>query len=215
MRCRALVLAGLTLLATGCARPASYWQNRVRDLAQCSTVAAGIGLGLDAEIHVTDWVGTGVGASVTAKYGWGIGYPVGDDVSSWPCLERHVGFPIRHLALVCAPRWATPNELPPSGPEFLITDATWRIRRTASVLLVNLASFHRGGGWVSDVRTIDRFGIDVGATLLVPSVRVGFNPAQFLDFLLGWTTLDIAGDDEAGQAPPPPTPQPLQKDATQ
>jgi len=43
--------------------------------------------------------------------------------------------------------------------------------------------------------------------------RVGFSFGQFLDGLLGWTTLDIAGNDEAAQSPPPPTPQTPQKDA--
>ena len=30
---------------------------------------------------------------------------------------------------------------------------------------------------------------------LVGSVRIGFNPGELLDFLLGWTTLDVFGDD--------------------
>jgi hypothetical protein len=38
--------------------------------------------------------------------------------------------------------------------------------------------------------------LQLGATLLVVGARVGFNPLEFLDFLLGFVGLDIAGDDE-------------------
>lgn len=205
MRTAALAIAELVFLSAGCARPATYWKNRGRDFAQCFTLAAGIGLGLDAEIHVTDWVATGVGASLSAKHGWGASYTMAEYGSGWPCLERHVGFPIRHLAPVCAPRWATPAELPTRAPAVLITAVTCGTeRRTASLIFLDLAAFRKGGGWLEAPKAVDRFGIDIGATLLVPSFRVGVNPARFLDFLLGWTTLDIAGNDEAGKSPPPP-----------
>jgi len=42
----------------------------------------------------------------------------------------------------------------------------------------------------------------VGA--LGPSVRLGFNPGELLDFVLGWTTLDIYGDDLTRITPPQP-----------
>ena len=31
--------------------------------------------------------------------------------------------------------------------------------------------------------------------LLIPSVRLGLNPGELIDFVLGWTTLDIFQDD--------------------
>ena len=37
--------------------------------------------------------------------------------------------------------------------------------------------------------------LQLGATLLLVAGRVGFNPLEFLDFLLGFGGLDIAGDD--------------------
>ena len=30
---------------------------------------------------------------------------------------------------------------------------------------------------------------------IIGSLRLGFNPGELLDFLVGWTTLDIYGDD--------------------
>jgi len=39
----------------------------------------------------------------------------------------------------------------------------------------------------------------VAATLMPVSARVGVSPGQILDFLLGWTTIDIANDDAKSQ----------------
>ena len=37
--------------------------------------------------------------------------------------------------------------------------------------------------------------LQLGAHLLLINARLGFNPLEFLDFLLGFGGLDIAGDD--------------------
>ncbi len=95
------------------------------------------------------------------------------------------------------------------GPEY-----TGRRRDTASIVLLNVLAFNEKRGRSPKAPLVDAFEVDLGATMIVPSLRAGINPAQFLDFPLGWTTLDIAGDDEPGQSPPPPTPQFPQKDAT-
>jgi hypothetical protein len=39
--------------------------------------------------------------------------------------------------------------------------------------------------------------LQVGATFLLVGARVGFNPLEFVDFVLGFVGLDIAGDDPA------------------
>ena len=39
--------------------------------------------------------------------------------------------------------------------------------------------------------------LQAGATLLLVSARAGFNPLEFVDFLLGFAGVDIAGDDPA------------------
>ncbi|MBM4042192.1 MAG: hypothetical protein FJ290_27155 [Planctomycetes bacterium] len=220
MRPTALTLAGFALLAAGCARPAAYWHNRWLDFTQCFTLQAGYGLGLDVELHVTDWVATGVGASLGVKYGCIGGHPVGEDTEhAGPDL--HLGFPIRQLAYLSVPE-PDIQGWPPGLHPLLMTDIASRQagfacpfvtpsgstppsyllsgqRVTASVLFLNLVAFSESGGRRYDAKAADRFEMDIAATLLVPSFRVGFNPAEFLDFLLGWTTLDIAGDDQAVQ----------------
>ncbi len=44
--------------------------------------------------------------------------------------------------------------------------------------------------------------LQLGATLLLIGGRVGFNPLEFVDFLLGFVGYDIAGDDPGPDAPP-------------
>jgi hypothetical protein len=46
--------------------------------------------------------------------------------------------------------------------------------------------------------------LQLGATLLIVNVRLGFNPLEFVDFLLGFGGLDIAGDDPEPGAPAKP-----------
>ena len=41
------------------------------------------------------------------------------------------------------------------------------------------------------------FDVELSLTLLVGRLRLGFSPGEFVDFLLGWFGLDIAGDDRA------------------
>jgi hypothetical protein len=44
-------------------------------------------------------------------------------------------------------------------------------------------------------RLADAFEVDVGGTFFPISARAGFSFGQFLDFLLGLLTVDLAGDD--------------------
>ena len=56
-------------------------------------------------------------------------------------------------------------------------------------------------------KAIDSFDLEVEATCVVLGARVGFSPGQFLDFLLGWTALDIGGDDAPDEPSVAPAPQ--------
>lgn len=46
-----------------------------------------------------------------------------------------------------------------------------------------------------EVSMIKRLGFEVGINAVLINARVGVNPAEILDFILGFTALDIAGDD--------------------
>jgi len=64
-----------------------------------------------------------------------------------------------------------------------------------------------------DRRPIQALDIEVSGTVLPVSFLFGFSPGELADFLIGWTTLDIAGDDTmadqtVGQ---PPSMKPAQR----
>lgn len=53
-------------------------------------------------------------------------------------------------------------------------------------------------------RISDAFGVEVGVAPLFVSLHVGFNVAEFADFLLGFVGIDVFGDD--GEPRPPTLP---------
>ncbi|HPD16416.1 MAG TPA: hypothetical protein PLE19_15795 [Planctomycetota bacterium] len=237
MRCTWPALIGLVLLAAGCACPAAYWRNRGLDFADCFRAEAGTGIGLDIQLAATDWLAAGVGASGSHMAGFVGRHPVGPRHGNgrnvhfgYPLLNVLVP-----VALLTGEEAGhdDPLLLAFIAP-FLLVDCQWRnaprsdagggwfpdvkqrecsplYRLVASGFGINfpaLAVGGRGRGLrAPGPKLVDAFEVDVGATLIAPSARVGFSFGQFLDFLLGWTTLDIAGDDEARESAPPPTPQ--------
>jgi len=227
MRCTILALTELALLAAGCARPAAYWENRWRDLADCFAVEVGYGVGIGIEVGASDWGAAGVGCAESHKYGFVGRHPVGPTHCN--NVDSQVGFPAtwfgnslpvgaenpyRPWIRLFAPLslfYYEERHCPPIGA--IDSDGGSLRRVTVSVLGVNMAALAKNRGREEGANLADAFEVDLGATLMPVSARIGFSFGQFPDFLLGWTTLDIAGDDEAGQSPPPLTPQDTQEDA--
>jgi len=54
-------------------------------------------------------------------------------------------------------------------------------------------------------RTVDAFGLEIGAFVLAGGLRVGFNLAEFGDFLTGIVGIDLLSDDD--RRPPAPNPE--------
>jgi len=184
---KCVILWGLVLLATaaGCSAP-GYWADRERDAADIFTFTVGEGWGVKARAGFVNvglfwnsdfWGLRGGGAfSVPTERGW----------SGCADLVSPVPFPLKWLVGHCPP---------------------W-------VLVTSVESFDLSG--VSPVEDLRRKGYQ-GGMLFVPflsatdkayyytqievaaglgyTVRLGFNPGELLDFLLGWTTIDILGDD--------------------
>jgi hypothetical protein len=201
MRNSRLVLAVPVMLCAGCTQPGAYWGNRWFDFRDCFTLEVGVwGKGIDVDLHLTDWIATGVGGAVSSKYGFAGRRPVGD----WDWCndeDSHIGFPV--LPVVLLARGAEWVRL----PAFLRTDCGERkaqvgaihgrvdIKRTSSILFVNVLAFTKNRGRNSEPKLIDAFDVDVGATFLRLSTRAGFSFGQFADFVLGFFGLDIAGED--------------------
>lgn len=178
-----LVLLVAALL-TGCT--STYWADRGRDAADIFTVTGGLGLGAKARVGP---VATGL--SLIAD-GIGVRGGVG-------CGERDTFWP--DIMLVC------------NGVESLAILEDMDCRRGKSFFARTKwfwGFLHKGFreegcsfgappvGFYYDTKWPYYTQIEA-VVALGPSVRLGFNPGELLDFILGFTTLDIAGDDKAAQ----------------
>ncbi len=188
------------LLAAGCAAPQSvggYFADRGRDFAESFRLSAGPGVGLHARVNAIVLF-AGEGFSRAEKYGWdGAGGVRGPHwsklaVTVWiPILFGYdsdvrgldEGAPWRYFL---KPHFDDPRplafaaEVAHLSGHLMLTGYDWRYHRRGIRRGTDLA---------------DRSWIEVDATAAVLSVRAGFNPAEFFDFLIGLGCLDILGDD--------------------
>lgn len=199
-----VLVATALLLATGCADFKTYLKDRGNDLADCFTVRAGMSYGLGVRAQVTNYVTASVGLSKERKIGYfGRAYVEAEGVWAGPPIfplyvlyqfldDIHNEDMLYVACVLCV-------------PFCLFTDARryeGRILPGAfTFLCVNAAEF--GADTEQMYSRIEpptpflreKFFVEVGATLGVVGFDIGFNPVEFVDFLLGWTTLDITGDD--------------------
>ena len=204
-RFRHVFLLGLIGLGmVGCAGPRRYLAKRGRDLGDC--VHAEIGLGWpvapflfpDADGHgmgrprrrrplglllpkfyvrakATDFLVISDGATTPVRTGWRGRY-------------RHAG-PDTPIATGCPILCPTHEENAGTAAHtryYVLTERTYDGPEPGP------------GG-----RVAERFWMGINATLLV-SFQLDLNPAELADFLVGWTTLDIVGDDDWQREPPAP-----------
>jgi hypothetical protein len=57
-------------------------------------------------------------------------------------------------------------------------------------------------------RVLDALDVELGASALFGGIEVAVRPGEFLDFLLGWFGLDLAGDDGVAETAKPIAPVP-------
>ena len=187
----AMLVLVAALLTTGCADFKTYIKDRGNDLADCFTARAGIAYGLGVRTQVTNYVR--VSAGIGSYSGKWVGYFGRNRVDESPLEQAWIGLPFSVLYLF--------------STEFRVgrSKDDW----TASLLGVHVEEFRRPNPqWSPGVPLVrEKFFIEVGATLGAVGFDLGFNPVEFVDFLLGWTTLDITGDDAGtGAAPESPPP---------
>lgn len=176
----------LALSTSGC----TYLQARGADFLDVFTLEASLGPGLHVIAHATDFVGTGIGSSkqhgvalhgryagMTTRVAFGAGFVHRSSIQEPERLHTVIG---PHRA-PSEDEWLSPGY----QAGFMYIPVLWFQSWGTMVESEGLGTFPRG------IRTFD---ISVGASALV-GVHLGFSPGELLDFLLGWTTLDIAGDD--------------------
>ena len=204
-RSRTVLYVILTVApAAGCADPGRYWRSRALDLWDALPVSVQLGAGLSASAKATPFLGTGAG------YHGGPPFFEKHAANSWGMSEGRFG-----------PTWGD------HGGGFVLLGWQWQLLtreneswpsmdrrceppfpdyrgtrlRVAALGLTVLGQPPPWYGWLDSEAQVF-----AGAA----GVRVGFCPAQLLDFLTGWFGLDLLGDDPPEEKPParkPGTPE--------
>lgn len=172
-----------TLTLTGCAT------GRIADLRDCGRLSVGAGpnFGIQARLGALTHVSLGMGAENRAHYGWESRYVYGRWLESdgfWPMALILAGFLQESATLKgCAldttyVRWIE--------DDWLINPPPYRVGH-----LLNI--WNRDNPQSSFIKHATDF--ECGVAPLLFSARVGINPLEIADFLLGFAGIDIAGDD--------------------
>ena len=194
-----VLIAVLISLAPGCSAPRSvgeYLGDRARDLTDCFRLSLGYGWGLHVRLHPVILPPAGLGAAAGTKYGWD--GPAGAGAFRWEEMSASLFlFPFAWIDMdtrspdMAALKKALALRSPP--PE----DARAVVQVMMHGFLIPRAVEQRGYRRIipSGTQAADRSWLGIDATAIVPSARAGVNPAELIDFALGFLGLDILGDD--------------------
>ena len=169
MKKTVLILLCAALVTSGCAT-SPYLTDRGRDAADIVTLTVGKGLGVAARVG-------------PLPFAWGV---LND---KWGLQGGGFGRLEDSGTVGISPAVVFDYIDPPDGEAY-------ERRKVAEVASFWLFSFHRdffskgkdpgGPNYITQIEV----GVGLGG-----SIRLGFNPGELLDFILGWTTLDIFNDD--------------------
>ena len=186
----------LGLAGAGC----QYASDRLDDFGDSFQLNAGAGLGLYVHVTATDYIKLALGwKECAARAGWDpfIAPRAPADADGWLWQESAVAYLFRSWDYR-DPVNATENP-----------DAQVAMDRKAIVPIV----LERFGTRYAGESTLgpgheaeefaDRCWIEADVFAAFVGLRFGFNLVQFVDFLGGFTTLDILGDDGGAAGPPP------------
>ena len=181
-------------LALGCAPAgAKYGQQRWNDFADCFTVTVGGGMLSYARVKFTDFIVAGFGIAARERWGWRGRY--GD--RGWEKQrggDVYIGDMHYEAGL---PLLGNEEGSDGDGNRVSTLGPGSTTRRYAKDLEPG-----RGG------KIAEMFWIGVVFTAGA-SIELGINPVELIDFIIGFSPLDILGDDEWRPKPiAPPTPAP-------
>jgi hypothetical protein len=195
MKAYLILLVGVSVLAGGCATT-GYWADRRRDALDIFTVQIGYGLGAKARVGpvqtglLADIGGVGIrgGDVLGIKDFWPVGY---DE----PAKQDYVGVVIGREAFggsdasnrrgkSFGAKQVLFASYPITGP----LDDSQRAWLEEHHVVLNPAPYY------SEIEVVAAAGL---------SLRLGFNPGELVDFLLGWFGVDIYDDDLSRLKKPP------------
>ncbi len=170
-----IILASvLPLLFFGCAGSGDYWNDRANDLPDIFDFKCGSGVGLvGAKVEITDYIGTGLGLFVgSAREKYGREIVTTDGIAIWLGIFGGEG-----ISPACQSHEGYKPE--------------------CFCLLYHFHGDQIYGDNSPPLTSRFRFGGEV--FLFFPWLGFYINLGELVDFVVGFTTLDIAGDDK----PPP------------
>ncbi len=188
----------LMITLTGCAT------GRMADLRDCGRISVGAGpaFGIQARVGALTHLSLGIGSGENAKrYGFEDRYVYGRWLESegfWPVSFFLAGF------------------IQESSTNHMFALDTTYCRWIDNDWLVNPPPYRVG--YLFNFRSGDNpkltfpkrlTDFEIGIAPILFSIRVGVNPVEVADFLLGFVGLDIAGDD----AKEPTTPSTLRRES--
>lgn len=166
------MVTGLAVTALGCSSP--YLTNRVRDAADVATVSCGYGIGVRARVSA---IGTGLFAN-----------------------RDLVGLRGGHLGMLREPGGAflSDVDLVVYRMEVFFPQSETADARHKDFVAVGIGPWTKGGEFelFRHSHATPQFysQIEIAAGL-GPSIRLGVNPGELVDFFVGLAGVDLFGDD--------------------
>lgn len=194
--CLVVALVVASSVASGCASAATFFGNRIRDLGEVVRVEAGVSPVLGVSVRAAGIVDVGLGGgqidpSLGLGWEYGFGYALGATTEQLgsPPRGRELGFPIQPL-LSQAPFDGAITLLGHFNETLGPHGGGGHAARHACFFVLPAIELASHDMWLR----VHAFDVEA-SVFLGAYVRVGFSPGEFVDFLLGWFGLDIAGDD--------------------
>ena len=155
--------------------PPGYLVKRLADFADIFSAEVTVGPVIDVHANATSFLGMAIGFSYGHGFHGQYGY----------------GFHGRYAGKVVRVSWPLFGSIAGIDEDGFRERWQWHMKATS------------GGAWLPEIEGLTwmhpfpglrAYGFNVGASAIV-GIDVGVNPAELVDFVLGWTTFDMAGDD--------------------
>ena len=182
------------LAASGCSSAGPYFRNRAADFADIFIAELTMGPYADVHANVTEYLGSALGFSVQRG---GMLYR-GEARRGMRVTIGVVAFAVTDVQL------RDPGD--DKGAPFE-TDRAWLAFLPMSWPISDAPSGVR--------KWPDNLNVELGGSFIYVGAHAGISGGQLLDFLLGWTTLDVACDDRCGEPPPEPEALPVAETAAE
>jgi hypothetical protein len=181
----------VAVLFTGCSNVNNYLINRGNDFIDCFNIAVGTGPIVGVHFQCTDLISGGVGISYCGQY---YGFQ-GRNFVQWSDMQVEAillnFYDMGHTTAVGDYR---PDAFKDGQSYSTVGMICINFLRYDKYLKMPDNTIERFGMFEGPLYTSFNFEIGVGFLF---GIKVGFSLGQFADFILGFTTLDIAGDDAA------------------